>query len=154
MVTVRWFQGSALPDRKVRWYNGTATGAAGTPKVRWFNGSATGNANLTLRPIPDQTVEPKAPVTIPALLGATSPTPSGYVWRQVSGPNTPFQDNGASITFTSPAAVAGTVVVFGVTAQLGAAFSSESTATVTVYPHLNWRVGPSGWTAFTRQTLA
>lgn len=154
MVTVRWFQGNALPDRKVRWYNGTATGAGGAPKVRWYNGTATGSATLSLRPIPDTTAEPFGTVTITALVGATSPNPTGYVWRQVSGPDTAFQDNGSSITFTAPAILTGGPVVFGVVATLGSSSSSEATAIVNVYPHLNWVATPTGWIPFQQSILA
>lgn len=154
MVKARWANATALPDRKIRWANASAAGAGGALKVRWAKASAAGGAPLALRPIPDVSSEALASVTVTALVGATSPTPTGYVWRCISDPTLPFQDNGSSITFTTPAAYNGVTVVFGVVATLGAQSSSEATATINTIPHQYFLAGTTSWIPLTRTAVA
>ncbi|WP_431279885.1 hypothetical protein [Leifsonia poae] len=154
MTTLRVGGVQFLADKKLRVGGVTFTGTGTTPTLRFGDVVFSGNAALTVRPFPDVTVEAFDAVTVTATVGATSPPATGYLWRQVSGPTTLFQDNGSSITFTAPAAVAGTTVVFGVTALLDTQSSPETVATVNVIPHLYWIAGSSGWIPLTRTATA
>lgn len=154
MSTLRWSKATALADHKLRLAKVTVTGASATPKFRISRMRAIGPVPLALQPIPDTTAEAFDTVTVTAVLAATSATPTGYSWRQISGPTVAFTDNGASITFVAPPAMAGATVVFGVTAQLNTQSSSEATSNTNVFPHIYWIAGATSWAALTRQTLA
>lgn len=154
MTTLRVAQVTIFADHKLRVANVSLSGTGTTPKLRISGVTLTGGVTPSLRQISDQTVEALSTVTITALTGATSPTPSAYSWRQISGPTVTFQDNGSTITYTSPPAMQGAVVVFGVTAFVGAQSSLEVASVTNVIPHIYWTAGSTGWVALARPVLA
>jgi hypothetical protein len=153
MTTLRWSR-ALVTDPKLRWAKATLTGTGTTPKLRWSKATVTGTAPLSLQPIADQTAEALDTVTLTAVPGATSPTPTSYAWRQISGPATPYSDNGGSISFTVPPVMGSASLVFGVTAYIGSQASAEVTATVKPIPHLYWVASSTGWVALTRTARA
>jgi len=155
MPTLRISKTTALADHKLRLAKVTVSGASATPKFRIARAVASGPVPLALQPIPDTTAEAFDPVTVTAVVAPTSPTPTGYSWRQISGPAVTFQDNGVSILFTAPPAMAGATVVFGVTAFVGAQASSEAIVTTVVIPYIYWIAGSDAvWAVLMKQTLA
>lgn len=156
------FVGPAVVVPTLRVHRAQFVGPPATTFLRVHGVQFIGSAPVSLQPFPDRVAEAFETVTITAVVGPTSPTPSGFVWRQVpskdlNGVDVPpvlFQDNGNSITFDAPALLPGGPVVFGVTALLGASSSPETTQKVAVIPHLNWSLGSDGWKPTTRmQTL-
>jgi hypothetical protein len=150
MPTLRVAKASAATPsaNKLRVAQVTAEGAATGSRLRVARVSAKGTAPLALQPMADRSAEAFEVVSVS--LGATSSTPDGYEWRQISGVATPFDDNGNSITFTAPPAIPGTTLVYGVSATLQTARSTESTVTIRVLPHIYWLAGASSWVPLTR----
>lgn len=146
MTTLRWAKASASSvTPKLRVAHLLAQGAGTAPKLRISRMTVAGTAPVSLQPIADQQAEAFASVVLQATVGATSPAPDSYHWRQISGPSTSYSDNGGSITVTAPPSMTTTPVVFGVTAILGGQASSEATATITLIPHLNWTAAGGSW---------
>lgn len=129
---------------KVRWYRAELAGTSpGNVKVRWYRAAISGNAVPVLLPLaPLVDVEPQDVVTLTAVTAAGSATPTGWVWRQVSGPTVALTGTGAARSFEAPSALAGTVVVMGVAGTLGAVTGPEQTVSVTVLPQLSWIRAP------------
>jgi hypothetical protein len=139
---------------KLRVVKVVASGTGRAPTLRVARARVLGASNLSLQPFADRTVEALDVVTLTALPGATSSTPTGYEWRQVSGAATAFEDNGNSITFTAPPVVGGSTVVFGCIATIDSVRSNEVTASVKVLPHLYWIAGATAWIPQTRRKKA
>jgi hypothetical protein len=155
MPSLRVAQATLSSDKpKLRAAKITASGSGRNPVLRVARFGALGGNKPILQPFADRTVEAYDVVTLTALKTPLSDVPDSYAWRQVSGPPTPFSDNGASITFTAPTAVEGAAVVFGVIASLNSQDSLETTATVRALPHLYWVAGASSWIPLTRTKLA
>lgn len=155
MPTLRWAKASASSvNPKLRWAKVLAQGTGTTPKLRWANVLAQGAAPVSLQAFSDQIAEALQSVTLTAVPAATSPTPTGYAWRQVSGQHVTYADNGSSITFTAPPVMGSGALVFGVTALLGGQSSPEATVTINMIPHLYWVASSTGWTAITRTAVA
>jgi len=148
MTVFRWSRALALTPPKFRWSKATATGTTGAPKFRWSSVRATGSSNLALVPIADTTVDAFTAVTIQVTPTATSITPTGYSWRQISGSPVAFSDNGTSITFTAPPSMLGEAIIFGVTAYYNSTASNEVTSITNTVPHLDWYATSSGWQPF------
>jgi hypothetical protein len=154
MVTLRVAKVTVQANHKLRVAKVTAQGTATNPKLRVAKVTAQGPVPLNVDPIPDQLVEAYAPSTVQVPNPGNLPPSTTFSWRQISGPPVSFVDNGTFMTFTAPTAMAGTTVVFGVTAFLGAQSSSEVAATVNVLPHLYWVAGSSSWVPVTRKASA
>lgn len=138
-------------------------GTPATTSLRVHGVQFIGSAPVALLPLPDRTAEAFDQVVVTAQVAPTSPTPSGFVWRQIPSkdlngvdvPTVTFQDNGNSITVNAPPLLPGGNVLFGVTALLGASSSPEVVQKVAMVPHLNWTLGSDGvWKPMMRiQTL-
>lgn len=150
MVTLRVAKVVIQADHKLRVAKVTAQGSATNPKLRVAKVTVQGLLPLDIAPIADQTCEAYGVATVAVAGIGNFPPATTFSWRQVSGPPVRFADNGSFITFTAPTTMAGTAVVFGVTAVLGGQSSAEVTGTVNVLPHLYWVAGAGGWTALTR----
>lgn len=131
---------------KARWISASATGTVLTSAhVRWLSSSATGTAAVVVNPLPDLgNVEPESTVSVTASLVGGGAADS-WAWRRVSGPTIGIITAGASASFTAPSVLAGTSVVVGVTATVGATTSPEDTFTVTVLPQTEWWWTGTGW---------
>lgn len=139
---------------KLRIANALVTGAGTNPKLRIANALVTGVTNLTLLPMADQSVEAFDVVNVSVSPASSSPTPSAYGWRQISGPAVSVvSDSGPTAHFIAPPAIPGATVVLGVIASLGGVASPEVTVTINVAPHIFWVAG-SSWNPLSKTGTA
>ncbi|HEV7454896.1 MAG TPA: hypothetical protein VGO07_06585 [Candidatus Saccharimonadales bacterium] len=124
----------------------TALNATG---LSWFdNGVAWAKSNTP--PIanagPDQTVNPNTTVTLDGTSSTDDGSVTGYAWSQISGPAVTLSSAlAAQPTFTAPAAVNGTTLVFGlIVTDNQSATSSQDTVTITVRPSASAKVRIGG----------
>lgn len=94
----------------------------------------------------DQTVDPNRLVTLDGSGSTDDGTIAGYTWRQISGTSVTLSSTTVvSPTFTSPAAINGSTLVFGlIVTDNQAVASSEDTVTITVRGSAKTKVRISG----------
>lgn len=144
MGTLRWHRAEAVAappaTQKVRWHRAAAAGTRPpSTTVRWHGASAAGSALATLAPFaPLVDVEPQDVVSLTAVKFGGSTTPTGWAWRQVSGPAVTLVGTGATRTFTAPSSLTGAVVVLAVAGTIDGVPGPEQRVSVTVVPQLSW----------------
>lgn len=141
---------------KLRVHGASVTGTViATPKLRLFKASLAGVQAVLLAPIPAQSAEPRATVSVTAAPASGTTTPDSYTWRQVSGPTVTLTGSGATRSFSAPSLMPGAtaLIVLGVKGTVSGADGPEVTVNIAVLPQTRWSWNGSAWVGGGHTTL-